>query len=299
MGYYDQTDLPFYYDLASQFAISDRYFCSLLGPTFPNREYLFAGTSFGRVSTTVDPNLGLAPNGAANLLRTMSAKGITWKEYKTDLSQGLLFPDFGTDPAQAAHFVDVSQFATDAAADQLPQVSIVDPSFVNNSWLESDEHPPADMQVGQHFVWEQLEALVKSPAWKTSVAFLTYDENGGLYDHVPPPKACVPDTTPPAEHPEIGGFDRLGFRVPVFVVSPYAKRHFVSHTVHSHTSILRFVEAKFDLPAFTARDANSDAMLDFFDFDHPDFTVPTFSEPPVSDAQIATCKVTFPGTQSL
>jgi phospholipase C len=155
------------------------------------------------------------------------------------------------------------------------------------------------MQVGQHWVWQQVDALVKSPAWKSSALFLTYDEHGGLYDHVAPPPACAPDSTAPKEHPEIGGFDRLGFRVPLVVISPYAKRHFVSHVVHSHTSILRFVEAKFDLPAFTARDANSDAMLDLFDFASPDFSVPSFPEPPVDSAQIDQCKATYPNPASI
>ena len=111
-----------------------------------------------------------------------------------------------------------------------------------------------------------------------------------MYDHVPPPPACAPDDTPPDEHPELGGYDRLGFRVPLIVVSPYAKRHFVSHQVHTHTSILRFIEAKFGLPALTKRDANSDAMLDLFDFDAPPHVdVPAFSEPVVDAAKLAAC----------
>jgi phospholipase C len=144
-------------------------------------------------------------------------------------------------------------------------------------------------------VWQQIDALVKSPAWKSSALFITYDEHGGLYDHVPPPPACAPDSTPPAEHPEVGGFDRLGFRVPLILISPYAKRNFVSHVVHSHTSILRFIEAKLALPAFTARDANSDAMLDLFDFEHPDYTVPSFTEPPVDQTKLDACKPYFGG----
>jgi phospholipase C len=125
--------------------------------------------------------------------------------------------------------------------------------------------------------------------------FITYDEHGGLYDHVSPPAACAPDDTAPALNPELGGFDRLGFRVPLIVLSPFARRHFVSHEVHSHTSILRFIEAKFGLPALTKRDANSDALLDLFDFASPPrLDVPTFGEPSTDQAQLDTCKTAFP-----
>jgi phospholipase C len=292
LGYYDQTDIPFYYDLASTFAMSDRYFCAILGPTYPNRMYLLGGTSFGIVTT--DPNV-LAPAGVNQILKTLSEKNIAWKDYHAQIASALLYPDFATDPAQASHLVDISEFAKDAAAGTLPAFSLIDPSFIGTVVAETDEHPPADIQVGQKFVYDQVQALMHSPEWKSSALFITYDEHGGLFDHVSPPGACAPDDTPPRLNPELGGFDRLGFRVPLIVVSPYAKRHFVSHTVHTHTSILRFIEAKFALPAFTARDANSDAMFDLFDFESPpNLDVPSLAQPIVSDAQEATCLQNFP-----
>jgi phospholipase C len=266
----------------------------VLGPTFPNRLFYGAGTAFGRTRTAVDAELGLAPPNSPNIYKALSDAGVTWKEYSTDLAPSLLF---GVDTT--GHSGKTEDFINDLNADTLPQVSFLNPAFTGNSWIESDEHPPADMQIGQHLVWQQVDALLKSKAWKTSAMFVTYDENGGLYDHVPPPSACKPDDIPPVEDTQLGGFDRLGFRVPVFVISPWAKRHFVSHTVHSHTSILRFVEAKFGLPAFTARDANSDAMLDFFDFQAaPNYDMPAFAEPAIDPAQIAKCKKDFPGIQS-
>jgi phospholipase C len=149
--------------------------------------------------------------------------------------------------------------------------------------------------VGQHFVWEQITAAIKGPEWKSTALFLTYDEHGGFYDHVAPPAACKSDDIPPAQSPQIGGFDQLGFRVPITVVSPYARRHFVSHSGHSHTSVLRFIEAKFDLAAMTNRDANSDALLDFFDFGSaPDLTAPDLAEPPIDATKLATCGTEFP-----
>jgi len=116
------------------------------------------------------------------------------------------------------------------------------------------------------------EAAIASPLWMKLAIVFTYDESGGVFDHVPPPKACIPS-------PDQTGFDRLGVRVPTMVISPWARPHHVSHVVHDHTSILRFVELLHDLPALTARDANADALLDMFDFN-----CPTLQQPPTAPA---------------
>ncbi|MFI5308042.1 MAG: phospholipase C [Polyangiales bacterium] len=292
MGYYDQSDIPFYFQLASTFAISDRYFCSLLGPTYPNRMFFSAGTSFGIVTTDIAK---LAPAGVPQIYRALGDKGVSWKVYRTNLPSLLLYPDFAGDSAQADHIVGVEEFAADAASGALPQVSFLDAGFEQGADVETDEHEPADIQLGQHFVWQQVTAAIAGPDWKSTAIFLTYDEHGGLYDHVSPPPACAPDDTLPAQNPELGGFDRLGFRVPLTLISPYARRGYVSHEVHSHTSILRFIQAKFELPAMTKRDANSDAMLDLFDFDSaPRLETPDFAEPAIDQAAIAACQAAFP-----
>jgi len=129
---------------------------------------------------------------------------------------------------------------------------------------------------GQELVLKLYNALLASPNWGKTLALVTYDEHGGFFDHVPPPSACVPDAIPPMLEPgdEPGAFDRYGIRVPVVVVSPYARRRFVSHEAHDHTSILRFIATRFDVPALTVRDANADPMLEFFDFGHPRFRKP-------------------------
>jgi len=164
----------------------------------------------------------------------------------------------------------------DAAASQLPNVSFVDPAFFGDPDVRSDEHPPANVQVGQAWVADKVRTLMASPLWPRSALFLTYDEHGGYYDHLPPPPACVPDDTAPMLEPgDVDeAFDRYGFRVPVVVVSPFARKRFVSHRVYDHTSILRFIETRFDLPALTRRDANADPMLELFDFESPPFLVP-------------------------
>jgi phospholipase C len=287
MGYYDQTDIPFYYKLASTFAISDNYHCSLLGPTWPNRMYFYAATSFGLVSNTPPPAEG------NNIFKVLDAANVSWKVYRSNYPPEAMF--ISTFLANKDHFVAIGEFAKDAAAGTLPQVSFVDSLFDAGGAGRSSEHPPGDMQVGQKFVYDQVTTLMKSPLWKRSAMFITYDENGGLYDHVPPPKACAPDSTPPAKDANLGGFDHYGFRVPVFVISPYAKQHYVSHVLHDHTSILRFVEARFNLPALTARDANADAMMDMFDFKNPPFmTPPSFDPPPVDQKALDACVAAYP-----
>jgi phospholipase C len=283
MGWYDDSDIPFYYQLASTFATSDRYFADVLGPTLPNRLYLYAGTSFGIVGGEVDAVFH------RTIFHEMNERGVSWKVYQSDVAAAFSTASFLLDSLGMVAGID--DFAEDARRGRLPDVAFVDPSFVTSKAGLSDEGPPADMQIGQAFVFRQVSALMSSPSWATSAMFITYDEAGGLYDHVPPPEACLPGGTPPAQQSELGGFDRYGFRVPVFVVSPFAKAHFVSHVVHSHASILRFIEARFGIPALTERDANSDAMLDMFDFANPPFpSSPDLAAPPIDQAKLDACR---------
>jgi phospholipase C len=151
--------------------------------------------------------------------------------------------------------------------------------------------------VGERFASDVTNALMSSPNWSSSAMFLTYDEWGGFYDHVAPPSAPVPDNIPPMLQPgdTPGAFDRYGFRVPVAVVSPYSRPHFVSHVVDDHTSILKFIETRFDLPPLTNRDAQADGMLGFFDFTHASFaTPPTLPPAPIDPAQAAKCSTAPP-----
>jgi len=287
LGYYDATDLPFYHQLASTFAISDSYFCSVMGPTWPNRMYYFAASSFGYTENV--------PIGAdqVTIFDRLNDEGITWKEYRTNLATSAMF--VADLVKNTEHLVPHAQFAEDVKNGTLPQVSWVDPLFSEGGALESSEHPPGDMQVGQKWMHDQLKVLMESPYWDKTAIFITYDEHGGLYDHVPPPKACAPDDIGPKKGAEHGGFDQLGFRVPVFSVSAYTRAHHVSHVVNDHTSIVRFVETLFDLPAMTKRDANASAMLDFFDFENPPFLEPPkLDEPAVNQAKLDACKVKYP-----
>jgi phospholipase C len=184
----------------------------------------------------------------------------------------------------------LDDFFTDAAAGSLPQVAWVDPVFFGDE--QNDEHPPSNPQGGQQFIESIYDAMVASPNWPSSALIITYDEHGGFYDHVPPPKACVPDDVPPETGPGDvqAAFDRYGFRVPLIVASPWARPGYVSHEVYDLTSVLRLVEARFNLPALTARDANATPITDLFDFSSPQLLAPPPLPPAVIDpVQQAIC----------
>jgi len=287
MGWYDTKDLPYYYGLYSTFATSDRYFSSVLSQTFPNRFYLLAGTSFGHIRNDLPD-----PNGFTQktIFEELDAAGISWKIYYSEIAFALEFK-YVRDHA-AGHVFPIQQYYTDAANGALPQVSYVDPIFEGQADVENDEHAPWNIQVGEQFVSQVVGALFQSPNWTSSALFLTYDENGGFYDHRPPPAAVLPDDIPPMLEPgdALGAFDRYGFRVPAVVISPYSRAHFVSHVVDDHTSILRFIETRFGLASLTARDAAADPMLGFFDFSHQSFaTPPTLPTAPLDPVQYALC----------
>ena len=258
MGYFDAADLPFYYFVGSTFALADRYFPSVLGPTWPNRDYLVLATSVGIYCT----GCGFPPSDTPSIMAELEAKGVEWGAYSEDNDpfEGVLGLDWQAQHAARLHTVD--EFRARLAQGDVPAVS-----FVDSRQEIHDEHPAADIQVGEAWTRDLYERILSSTIWPTTALFWGYDEGGGFADHVPPPISCVAALSESA-------FFELGVRVPLVVVSPWARRRYVSHRLHEHTSITRFIETVFDLPALTARDANSDALLDMFDFAcPPDLTV--------------------------
>jgi phospholipase C len=289
MGYYDKRILPFYNDLANQFAIADHYFAPTLAQSYPNRFFLLAGTSFGHVRNDASPPGGFTQ---PTVFRLLDAAHVSWKLYKVDSSVALMFADVQNDPS---HLAPISEYYSDAKNGTLPQVAFVESRGSGGVNVRSDEHPPANVQVGQRFVHDVAEALVGSPNWSSSAMFLTYDEHGGFYDHVAPPAAPKPDDIPPTPPPHSpGAFDTYGIRVPAIVISPFAKKHFVSHTVYDHTSILRFIETRFGLPALTHRDALADPMLGMFDFTTVSQPHPRLSAAPLDPSGVNACAAQHP-----
>jgi phospholipase C len=290
MAYYDGADLPFYYWLANEFAIGDRYFSSLPGPTLPNRMYLYGATSYGAVHNSLPPEEDM-------IIDWLEARELDWKVYATDAPAMAIY--VSKVQTLLAHKAPIEQFYEDAAAGNLPQVAFIDPdlSLSPDIYTRNDEHPPAVAQVGQLFTAKITDALLRSPNWPRSAMFFTYDEHGGTYDHVTPPEACIPDDYEPTLEPGDPDkpLDRYGVRVPFIVVSPFAKKHHVAHETYDHTSILRFVQARFVMPAFTARDANALAPWDMFDFDNPaHLEPPVVTLPLLPDQQLDICAALFP-----
>jgi len=237
MGYYTADELPFYYSLLDEFTLCGNYFCSLLGPTWPNRFYFAAGTSGG---ITTNGLWGYGIFDYPIILDLLDAAGVSWKVYNINWDS---VPFGNTDNVftfwkryahdNRTHGTRGGYFS-DLKHGRLPQVSWIIPSFAHG-W---DEHPPADVSVGMDIQEDLITALRESSAWESSAFFLTYDEHGGYFDHVAPP--------------QIDAFG-LGIRVPMWVISPHAKSGPIeSKKVCEHTSTLKFLERLFGLPTLAS-----------------------------------------------
>jgi phospholipase C len=333
MAFYEDTsttgaaELNYYYFMASQFALSDRWFSPVASKTIPNRlATMSGGTTQGYV---FDPGFDdHAPQlNAKTIFQLLDENHVSWKIYYSALdpngSPSTTFKYFGYSGkyifhnasgalvVDGTHIAPISQFAIDAQNNALPSFAYVEANFGH-----SDEHPGSGQSIlsGQAQISSLINTLMASPSWSDSVLFFSFDEGGGPFDHVPPvpahtnqntsaslaglegdiaPIAVNPDgflpcqpttagvftnhcdlrpTSPganPADAAAAGhqGFGaQLGFRVPNFIVSPFARRHFVGHKAMDHTAVIHFVEERFNLPALTKRDAAQPSLLDFFDF---------------------------------
>jgi phospholipase C len=297
MGFYDDGMLPFYYFLASEFATSDRFFSPVPSNSGPNRFAELAATTAGYAH---NPPLLDVPN----IFQLLDKAGVSWKVYYSDVAPtgapATTLTNFvwGTQHKDAAHLapVDCTNAATPCSAGQtdyftdlksgnLASVVLIEPGFDTGR----DEHPGNPVQLGAVYDEKLIQAFMSSPEWKDGVFFLTYDEAGGFYDHVQPMAAVSPDGIPPKDllpKDPAGDFTRTGFRVPLMVVSPYTKPHFVSHQPSDSTAILKFIEERFNLPNLTKRDAAQPDM-DFFDFTNAAWATPPSLPPQPADANCA------------
>jgi phospholipase C len=291
MGFYDQNDLPFYYFMATNFAMSDRFFSPVPTRTTPNRMYWLAATSQGWI---VPPDRQV---NATTIFQLMDSAQISWKIYLG--GKATYFSIFSYSNTHKTNVVPLSQYFTDLQNGTLPQVAYIETGVeLANGETPSavDEHPNDNIQNGAQFSERLITALMNSTSWKDSVFIQTYDEGGGLYDHVPPIPVPNPDGVPPmlvtsngVQHTP-GDFTISGFRVPMFVVSPFSKKNFVSHTPMDYTSVLKFVEMRFNLPNLTQRDASMPGLNEFFDFSTP--TGP-WATPPTPPQQPKNLPCTF------
>ena len=330
MGYWSEEDLPFYYGLARTFPLADHWFSSCLGPTFPNRRFLIAGTAHGLIDDSPYDLLGYP--AAGTIFDMLTRYEISWANYHpvaagetrarhyarhkrkmTRRRLGRAVPGanatVGKDLKFTAdifplgigrymrHIRSTDQFFADAANGTLPAFSIVDPDFDAYS-----EENPQDIRKGESYAAEVIKRVMHGNGWPHTLLIWVYDENGGYYDHVPPPAAIPPDniegrsmigTATPLEkllqpvfprltrikrHQTEGPhkYDRYGFRVPAVIVSPYARPGYVCSEVLDHTSVLKLIEEKWNLPPLTARDAAAGTPLNALDLTG----TPAFLTPP-------------------
>ncbi|HEY0564439.1 MAG TPA: alkaline phosphatase family protein, partial [Terriglobales bacterium] len=286
MGYYNQKDLPFYYELATQFATSDRFFAAELANTIPNRMYLFAATSYG---TTYAEKVPAGAWDQPIIFERLSQAGVSWAYYTQDGTTFLGFYKNLPDYAELQkHVHPISQYYTAMASTtanrDLPQVVFIERGS------SIDEHPTANIQTGAANTRKLIMALLASKAWPTSAFVLAYDEPGGLYDHVSPKPMPAPDAIPPsrvAPSPNTtvvaGDFKSTSMRVPFVMVSPFVKPHYTSHVVRDLTSIDKMLETRFVLNPLTARDDAQDDMQELFDFTKtPRLTPPSLPAQPTT-----------------
>lgn len=305
LWWYDQRDIPFYYQLASTFAIADHYHSSVLGPTYPNRDYLYAASSYGVTSDDYSPYRNNPPDQNILIFDELQKRGISWAIYVDGWPHiprvaAFLGPDLlgGYNSRWPGdHIQDTGDFQKAAKNGTLPQVVFLD-GIITEDVNGNDEHPPGNIQQGQKYVSDRVHDLMASPQWKDLAMFITWDEHGGTFDHVVPPPACAPDGIAPNITNDAdkvaGGFNQYGVRVPFITVSPYAKKGYVSHKLYDHTSITRFIETKFKLPALSWRDANADPLLDVFDFKHPPFVqAPNITPATVDANKMEQCRTLF------
>jgi phospholipase C len=279
IGYYRRPDLDFLGTAIPDWTTADRYFCSILGPTFPNRFFQHAAQS-DRISNT------LVLNTSPTIWDRIAAAGLTGRYYYSDLPFiGL----WGAKYLPIARTVDV--FFQDAAAGTLPNLSFIDPSFAGEgAGTSNDDHPLADIRAGEHFLWKIYTAVTNSPQWERTVLVINFDEWGGFMDHVPPPIG----TRSPVDIAGGNTDGRLGFRVPMLVVSPFARENFVAHDTFEHTSILKMVEARWNLAPLTARDGSANNLAEVLDFAQSARRAQQYPEPPVVSG--AACPATIATT---
>ena len=253
MGYHRRAHIPILYSLADEFVLCQQWFCSVLGPTWPNRLYLHSAQSNGRMNNDFPED---QVNGFTwpTIYDRLSDAGIEWKSYYSDLPFLFLW---GGLRAQGTRFAPVAQFVDDARSGRLPAVCSVEPVFIADA--ANDDHPPHDIMRGQAFLSTILHALAEGPQWERSMVIITYDEHGGFFDHVAPPTV--------EDERSADGFGQLGVRVPGLVISPYAHRGFTSSTLYEHSSVAAFLEWLFGLEPLTVRDAQANYFIDAFDVD--------------------------------
>jgi phospholipase C len=254
----DPALVPILTTLAREFTVCDHWFSSVPGPTWPNRFFLHAGTAKGFLVTPETPGelvsqFWTSPYDMPTIFENLTERGLTWTVYFDDYAQAFALRRLHP---YGDRFQRYEQFARDIQNGTLPTYAFIEPrSFSAPGYPANDQHPPHDLLEGEKLIAEVYDTLrADDKLWRQSLMVVLYDEHGGFYDHVPPPRAVPPDSS--RARPSGFQFDRLGVRVPAILISPWVAAGRVDHTVYDHTSVPATIKKMFGLPRFlTARDA--------------------------------------------
>ena len=282
IGYFEQPDLQFLGQAAPDWTTFDRYFAAVMAETYPNRFYMHCAQTDRLHNSDIATG---APFKLTTIWDRLKAKGVSGKYYFSDIPFTFLLKQHAPksavvgDPAAPVP----GTFFADAAAGTLPAVSFVDPRFLNeDSGLSNDDHPHADIRAGEVFMNDVYDAVRNGPGWAHTVLVITYDEWGGFFDHVPPGHA----------HDVSRKTSLRGFRVPTIVISPFARRGFVSHQTFDHTSVLKMIEWRWHLKPLTPRDRHAPNLATALDFANPDTSTTAYSVHPFTPSGCATANET-------
>jgi phospholipase C len=286
LTYFNKGDLGFIHEAARNYTTYDRYFCSLLGPTWPNRFYKWSATSGGLKSNTIAPG----GNNWETIFDRAISHGLTARYYASDLPFAALFG------GRAGAWINpISRYYEDCFTGNLPNIAIVDPPFKDGGGgdgLSADEHPLGDVRLGQAFMADVVRAFELTGNYKRGAMFVIYDEWGGFFDHVKPPRVWDERSSNNLEE----DFGQTGFRVPAVAVSPYARKakkrwswerdfsghnqFHVDHGQYTHESILKFISYRFGLGDLNVRMKFASNIGNSFEWERPDFERPHLPDPP-------------------
>lgn len=270
IGYYQEADNQFFSQFARNFTACDMYFPSILGPTFPNRIFQLCGQT-----DRLDDSASLS--SLPTIFDHCAAAGVSSKYYYGNVPFLALFP---LDALLHSH--PFAAFLSDCANGTLPAVSFVDPSYTLLLNTANDNHPASDIRNGDAFLAQVYKAVATSPEWNSTVLVSNYDEWGGFFDHVPPPRALAPNNTDPDL---VNGKALLGCRCPCIVASPWTvgvpSNPTVDHTVFDHTSVLKMIESVFGIKPLAARETSNDVgnLLSAIDLNNVPQPAPVLPQP--------------------
>jgi phospholipase C len=292
IGYYTRGALDFFGRAAFDWTVCDNYFAAIMAETYPNRFHMHAAATDRLHNFTHPSNSGSnvpAPSTLPTIWDSLAAAGRSGRYYYGDTPFLALW---GTKYLGISY--PLQQFYADAAAGLLPEVAFIDPRFQDEgSGTSSDDHPHADIRAGEYFLNQIYNAVTTSPNWRSTVLVINYDEWGGFFDHVAPPIAPVADATRAAgiaEGIDVNDprFGLLGFRTPNLIVSPLARRGYVSHDRFDHTSVLKMIEWRYGLAPLTVRDGTANNLASVLDFNPLNASFKPYPVPAVVGAPCVT-----------